>query len=97
MKKYPKSIITDEMDCCFICKTTINLHIHHIFGAFNRKKSTKYGLIVPLCARHHNMSDEGVHFNKKLDIKLKQLAQLKFELNHTREEFIEIFGRNYLD
>ena len=42
------------------------------------------------------MSDYGVHFNKKLDLKLKQDCQRKFEETHSREEFLEIIGRNYL-
>lgn len=51
---------------------------------------------VWLCARHHT-SDYGVHFNKELDLKLKRMGQKKFEEKHTREEFIRLFGRNYLD
>lgn len=82
---------------CWVCKTTNDLHSHHIlYGIANRKYSEKYGLKVWLCAKHHNMSNVGVHFNKLLDNKLKQLAQKKFEETHTREEFIKIFGRNYL-
>ena len=52
---------------------------------------------VWLCGMHHNMSNEGVHFNKALDTHLKQLAQTKFEEEiGTREEFLKQFGRNYL-
>ena len=60
-----------------------------------RKQSEKYGLKVWLCMRHHT-GDRGVHFDKGLDRKLKEMAQTKFEEAHTREEFIKIFGRNYL-
>ena len=36
--------------------------------------------------------------NKKiLDEKLKKEAQKKFEENHTREEFIKLIGKSYLD
>lgn len=91
-----KSIIQKECEC-LVCRTTLNLHKHHVFGAANRKKSEKYGLTVYLCARHHNMSDEGVHFNKTLDTKIKQLAQRKFEETNSREEFMREFGRNWLD
>lgn len=84
-------------DSCLICGQTFNLHKHHIFyGTANRKNSEKYGMTCMLCARHHNMSDEGVHFNKKMDDGLKQFAQRQFERTHTHEEFMEIFGRNYL-
>jgi hypothetical protein len=43
------------------------------------------------------MSNDGVHFNKDLDIKLKKLCQERWEgMYGTREQFIETFGRNYL-
>ena len=44
------------------------------------------------------MSDAGVHFNKDLDLHLKKLAQEYYENNYgCRADFIETFGRNYLD
>ena len=90
-----QSIIQDEK-YCYVCRTIYNLHKHHIFGAANRKHSEKHGLTVYLCGLDHNMSDAGVHFNKKLDTELKQLAQRKFEETHTREEFRAIFGKSWL-
>lgn len=91
-----KSIIQNEKEC-YICKTVYGLHCHHIFfGTGNRQVSEKNGLKVWLCGRHHNLSKEGVHFNRELDIKLKQIAQKKFEETHTREEFLKLVGRNYL-
>ena len=91
-----QSIIQTTQEC-LVCRTTYNLHSHHcIGGVANRKQSEKYGLKVWLCARHHNMSNEGVHFNKELDLKIKQLAQRKFEETHTREEFRAVFGKSWL-
>lgn len=73
------------------------LHEHHIFyGTSNRKNSEKYGLKVYLCPAHHNMSHDSVHFNKDYDEIVKITAQRVFEKDHTREEFISIFGKNYL-
>jgi hypothetical protein len=44
------------------------------------------------------MSDESVHFNKPLDLKLKTMAQEYFEKHYgDRNEFIRLYGRNYLD
>lgn len=91
-----QSIIQKEY-CCLVCRTTHNLHKHHcFFGRANRKNSEKYGLTVYLCSRHHNGSDYGVHFNRKLDLNIKEMAQRKFEETHTREEFREIFGKSWL-
>lgn len=90
-----KSILQDTKEC-FECRTTQDLQDHHIFfGTANRKQAEKYGLKVWLCMRHHTGS-EGVHSDREFDLKLKEMAQAKFEETHSREEFIKIFGRNYL-
>ena len=82
---------------CFACKTQYNLHNHHIFyGSANRKQSEKYGLKIWLCARHHNMSNEGIHFNKDFDEAVKKMAQTKFEETHSREDFRRIFGKSFI-
>ena len=83
---------------CYFCRSTYNVHLHHIFGGTaNRKQSEKHGFKVFLCGFHHNMSNEGVHFNRELDLKLKRECQAKFEETHSREEFMKIIGKNYLD
>lgn len=91
-----KSIITEDMQHCFICGRPKE-HIHHVFfGTSNRKLSDKHGLIVPLCYEHHE-GNYGVHRNKAVDSKLKQLGQRKFEeAGYTRQEFMQIFGKSYL-
>ena len=81
---------------CFFCHRPDGLHCHHIFGGANRKWSEAYGLKVWLCAPHHNMSDAGVHFNKAMDIQLKQIAQRAFEDQYGRDKFMQVFGKNYL-
>lgn len=42
------------------------------------------------------MSDSGIHFNKGFDLEVKRIAQLTFEVEYGHEEFMRIFGRNYL-
>lgn len=90
-----KSILQTEREC-IVCKTTLNLHRHHVFEGINRHFSELFGLTVYLCARHHNMSNEGVHFNKKLDLALKRFAQRIFEKLYSHEKFMSVFGKNYL-
>lgn len=83
---------------CWVCHDTRTLHKHHIYyGIGRRDKSEEFGCWVYLCPFHHNMSDNGVHFNKTLDLKLKQWCQRKFEEEHSREEFRQYFGRSYLE
>jgi hypothetical protein len=74
-------------------------HRHEVFyGTSNRQKSIKYGLVVFLTPEMHNMSNEGVHFNKAFDNELKQIGQKaameKYDLSI--EDFIKLFGKNYL-
>ena len=82
---------------CLYCRTSNNLHSHHIFfGTANRKLSEKRGLKVWLCMEHHTGPD-GVHFNPERDRRLKQVGQLVYEKKYgTRDDFIKEFGRSYL-
>lgn len=90
-----KSILQKEKKC-WLCGSTLNLHRHHVFGgSANRAKSERYGLTVYLCAPHHNMSNEGVHFDKSFDRQLKAWAQERFEEKYGHDLFMEIFKRNY--
>lgn len=91
--------ILQKQKRCLICHTTMNLHCHHVYeGRGVRPISEKYGLKVWLCARHHNMSDEGVHFNPELNRKMKQWAQKKAMAHYewSIDDFINIIGKNYL-
>lgn len=98
MKCHSKSIISNARICYKEnCNVTYNLHRHHVYEGRNRKNSEKYGLWVYLCGIHHNLSNEGVHFNKKFDKELKQLGQKKFEENYPSIDFLSIFRRNYKD
>lgn len=101
-----KSIIQQEKDTCFICVLEGNFrtygkgqrHNHHIFyGSANRRKSEEWGLKVWLCYEHHE-GNKGVHKNpnKGFDLMLKQHAQKVFEQTHSRELFIQEFGKSWI-
>ena len=71
---------------------------HHIFfGTANRRLSERYGMKVWLCPDHHRNGDYSPHRNIEADKLLKQTAQRVFENAHSREDFMRIFGKNYLD
>lgn len=93
--KYTESIITNDMNHCYICGSS-DVEIHHIYGAANRSNSTKLGLVVPLCRFHHTGSEEAVHFNKKTMADMHKLGQQCFDKKYPQLNFKEIFGRNYL-
>lgn len=88
-----ESVIQAEREC-YICRTTIGLHKHHLLhGTANRKIADRYGYWVYLCAMHHGM----VHGDAELDKGFKKIAQRKFEQTGTREEFIRVFGKSYME
>lgn len=72
------------------------LEVHHIFGSSNRKHSEEDGLCVVLCHWCHNEPPDGVHYNRERREKLQRMGQRIYEQNHTREEFMQRYGRNWL-
>ena len=97
MGSISKSIVQRDKEC-WVCGSTGALHRHHIYpGIGRREMSEHFGLWVWLCPFHHNMSTQGVHNDKTLDLKLKRWGQRKFEETHTRAEWHRYFGRSYLE
>lgn len=93
------SVIQDDLGACFVTGSP-NVAVHHIFpGTVRRKLCERYGFLVALEPRYHNMSSYSVHAvpNEGLDLQLKQMAQRYFEEHYgDREDFISRFGRSYL-
>lgn len=84
---------------CYVCRTTYNLHEHHIFPGSNRNASEFFGLKIWLCAYHHEHDQNSPHVrpNQGFDLELKQMAQTYFERHiGCRDEFIKHFNRSYL-
>jgi hypothetical protein len=85
---------------CHVCGKSGYVERHHILGGKNRKKCDRYPLLkIPLCPDCHRGTN-GVHGKNghELNLKFKKTAQILFETHYgTREEFIKLFGRNYLE
>lgn len=92
-----KSILQTSKGQCYLCHAHTQTQDHHIFGGANRKNSEKYGLKVYLCPLCHNVGKGAVHNNAEKMLRLRRIGQQAFEQTRTREEFMRIFGRNYLD
>lgn len=93
-----KSILQSEKKC-YITGRTYNLHKHHIYcGNPLRRISEENGFWVYLIGELHNQSNNGVHCinGHELDLSLKRDCQRKYEETHSREEFVNLIGRNYL-
>lgn len=76
-------------------KKTKGCEKHHIFGgAANRPKSEQYGLFIWLTPEQHKY----LHDYPLEMIKLKKIAQATFMnyYNKSIEEFIDIFGKNWI-
>lgn len=101
-KKHKKSILQNKNGICFLCAMRGDyrnhqiLHEHHIFGGANRTVSEAEGLKAHLCVTHQVDGPEVVHKNVKNMLILRQIGQREYEKTHTREEFIDKFGRSYL-
>jgi len=90
-----KSILQAEKRCYF-CNSVTGLEKHHVFaGVANRKISEAQGLWVMCCNSCHTGRD-GVQYNKEKNIRLKQDAQRAFEKDHTHQEWMDLFRKNYL-
>ena len=75
-----------------------NSHKHHIMGGAYRKKSDEDGLVIFLTPELHNMSNQGIHFNKWFDNYAKKQAQKKWMeyYNKTVDDWVARYGHNYL-
>lgn len=90
------SIVTKDMGHCIKCGSS-HVVVHHVFyGNANRKVSERYKCLAPLCVWHHNGSGQGVHFDRQFDLELKAYTQVKFEEAYPDEDFVKLFGKNYV-
>ena len=87
-----RSVLQKEKRC-FKTGDISGLHEHHIFGGNGRRQlSEKYGLKIWLRYDWHDLA----HHNREFANELKRIGQRAFERNHSRAEFMNLFGKNYL-
>lgn len=93
LEKNRFSIVTDNLDECYICHRPKD-HLHEVFGGNNRINSMKYGCVIPLCECCHSK----LHKHGKLDEELKKKLEKAFLqiYNCDVEYFRSIFYINYL-
>lgn len=94
-----RSIIQKDKGRCYICGR--NNHFepideHHVYAGANRKLSERYGLKVYL--HHYSCHLNGVHKDGEMADQLKKDVQTKAMEHYgwTTQDFITIFGKNYL-
>lgn len=103
-KKHKPSILHYKDGTCYLCAKLEGLyyeypvvHEHHVYpGNPNRQISEANGFKVYLCPAHHEFSKAAVHENHENMRLIQRDCQREYERTHTREEFMELIGRNYL-
>lgn len=83
------SIITYNLDICYVCQKHKKDHFDEVFGGRNRQTSMKYGLVIPICFKcHRKLTD-----NPLLKKEIQEEAKQKFIKKYSEEKFIKEFGR----
>ena len=91
LEKNRFSIITNDLERCYICKAKKN-DLHEIFGGSNRQASMRYGLVIPVCRKCHDMIPK----SKTLTKNLHKVGRKAFEREYKTENFVQIFRKNYI-
>lgn len=92
LERNRKSILTDDLKHCYICKKPAT-DLHEIYGGANRKASMLNDFCIPMCRSCHQI----VTLDYMMSLTLKKVCQEKFEETHERAEFIRIIGKNFLE
>ena len=98
MKRMAKDSILPESEWYEVSRIHPGMHKHHVIpGRELRELCEKYGLYVYFEPDAHNLSSDGVHFNKELMDELRQAGQKAFEEHYPELNFYRIFGQNFID
>lgn len=84
------SLFTKELDKCYLCSNKKD-NLHEVIFGKNRQNSMKYGLVLPLCLKHHQL----MHKDKNLIDEYHIKAQKLFEEKYPNLSFFDIFKINY--
>ena len=102
-KKHKESIMQGKDRRCYLCMKLQNdyrihgvIHEHHVYPGANRKISEENGFKVYLCLAHHIDGPAAVHNNAANRRLIQEECQRIYEQSHTRQQFMELIGRNYL-
>ena len=87
LEKNRFSIITKKLDTCYICKQNKKEDWHEVIEGKNRQVSMKYGLVIPICRKCHEI----VTNDKTLQEKLHKVGQKAFEKHYKSEDFLQVF------
>lgn len=81
--------IVKEGICEFCGKYSKRLDPHEVYGGSNRKRSIKSKFVKLICPRCH--SNEAIIHQLRID------TQKEYMKTHTKEEFINLIGKSYIN
>lgn len=85
------SMLTDNLEICYMCDKRRKEDLHEIFPGSNRKKSMQWGMVIPICRICHNEWDINEELRKTIQIK----AQDIFEKEYSHKLFMAEFKIDY--
>ena len=89
---YAKPLLDTQNGECYLSPYVGDTARHEIYGGADRQTSKATGMWVYLSPKFHELA----HTNEKTAEHLHQVGQQEFEKIHSHEEFITLFGKNYL-
>lgn len=92
---YSKSLFDTEDGTCYICGFQGDTARHEVLHGPSRQLSKRTGLWLAVCPRCH-MAIHAEDNGKYLYLKEKAQELFENEYNVDHDEFIRLFGRNYL-
>lgn len=93
------SIIYDDLSvCCYPdCECNTGINKHEVFYGSYRHTSIKWGLVIPLCEKHHTIDNNSIHKDRKFDLSMKFKAQSIFENKYSHDLFMKEFKIDYIN
>lgn len=83
------SIITYNLNICYVCKKKKKDNLDEIFGGRNRQKSMQYGMVIPICFECHRELTDNPLKKREIQEKAKEI----FIKKYSEEKFIEEFRK----
>ena len=93
LERNRSSVFTNDLEHCYLCGRKKE-DLHEVYAGRNRLNSIKYNFVLSLCRKCHSQKQNNQVFN---DYWHKQGQLYWEEFIGTREEFIKVFKRNYLE
>ncbi len=86
------SIIYQNLTKCCVCGSNKGIELNEIYEGSYRQRSIKYGAVAPMCHNCHRT----FHNDYNMNLYYKVKFQKEFLKTYSIEEFIDMFGQNYI-